>query len=280
MPQFLSALLPSEFIIDESNYQRVAPDADQLIDGDSKNRGRIPRDWAREPYGALPYAQPFGLPIIPRSEWIPRIKEMEEKKLLLSTKILATYAGDNPIISKDQNGTNYCWAFGVGTAMEALRCQAGLPHIPLSPAFVACQIKNFANQGGWGGDALDFVIKYGICSAKLWPQASRERKWLTDESKRDGATRIVKEWEELQNRSFEQKMSAYFAGYPVPSGYNWWGHEVCGFDPVVIGANQFGSRERNSWSESYGTKGFFILAENKATPDDAVYPRSTLPSDN
>jgi hypothetical protein len=77
----------------------------------------------------------------------------------------------------------------------------------------------------------------------------------------------------LQNRNFDQLATLCLLNVPVPIGLNWWSHEICACDLVVVSANHFGIRIRNSWGDDYGDHGFAVLSESKATPDDAVAPR-------
>lgn len=250
-------LQPGELLIDDSNCEVPV----------GRSRGHYPRDYDRIAFGALPGATPFPLKVIPRNEWSARIKEREEQKALLSQLML-----DKGIPSLDQNGTNYCWTNGVVTAMLAIRAYNNLEYVPLSPASVAAPIKGYKNVGGWGGEALEYITENGICPVSLWPANAISRSYDNAESREARKQFLIREWWELRPRNFDEKMTLLLLGIPVPSGYNWWRHETCGIDPVEIESGRYGSRERNSWGDSYGQKGFFVLSESKATPDDAVAP--------
>lgn len=251
-------LRPGELLIDDSNYRIQMPT--------KHGRGHIDRNYARVPYGALPGAKAFPIPVIPRSEWSARIKEREATGLL-SERMLR-----KGIPSLDQNGTNYCWTNGVVTAIYGIRVAQNLPHVDLSPASVAAPIKGYRNVGGWGGEALEYIIAKGIAPAKLWPANAISRQYDNAESQAARRDYIVTDWYELAPRNFDQKMTLLLLGIPVASGYNWWSHETCGIDPVEIEPGHYGSRERNSWGRGYGQEGFFVLAESKANADDAVAP--------
>lgn len=228
--------------------------------------GYVPRDYEQRPVG---YSS-SGLTIyskgklIPRSEWDDRIAFKERNKARISDMLDA--AG---VPSTDQNGTNYCWFFGVVGACQARRAVAGLPFVPLSPACGAAQIKNFRNQGGWVNDAVEWMVEHGVCSTDIWPQAAINRKYLTDESVKQAERFKLLEWDDIEENDFDAMMSELLADDPIPCplGLDWWGHLIFACDGVRLGANKYGVRIRNSWGADYGDNGYAILEERKARGD-------------
>lgn len=261
--------LQGQLVIDDVNWQEFASPHSTP---DGLSRGYIPRDYEQFPEGA--FAAPFDLPVIPRSEWTDRIEEMERTKTRLSD--LRRQAG---MKSLNQNGTNYCWANGPTTCMQLIRLVNGQPFVELSPASVAAPIKGYRNVGGWGSQALEYIVEHGICSTEHWPANAINRKYDNAESRANRELHKVPEWWELRARSFDQLMTCLLLRIPVAVGYNWWSHEVCGIDPVVISANKYGARILNSWGDGWEDRGEAVLAESKATPDDAVAPRVVTPSE-
>lgn len=270
---FKSRLRPREIVVDDVDYHFVAPPRDVVIAGETKTRGLVPRDFSRVPHGAMSFAAKFDLPLIPRSEWTERVAEMERKHTRLSD--VADEAG---LKSLDQNGTNYCWCNAVITAMQTLRAAQNQPFIALSPASVAAPIKHYRNQGGWGGEALRFIVEHGVAAQEFWPANYwQSDKYDTPAMRANRARHKVVEWWDLAPRRFDQLMTCLLLRIPVAIGLNWWSHEVCAVDPVVLAKDRYGVRIRNSWGDEYGDRGYAVLTEGRATPDDAVAPRVTTP---
>lgn len=258
---FSSLIMPQEFVIDETTTDA----AQAVATPEGMSRGREARDWSVQGHCSMQGA--LALPtLIPRSEWTARIEEMERTKTRLSDII--RQAG---IPSLDQNGTNYCWCNAVVTAIETGRAANGLPYVKMSPASVAAPIKGYRNQGGWGGEALEYIVAHGVAAASLWPANSISRSYF-EQTRENAGLHKVTEWYDLNNRNFDQLMTCLFLRIPVAIGLNWWSHEVCAIDPVVVSPGRYGVRFRNSWGSSYGDSGFSILTEAKATPDDACAP--------
>jgi hypothetical protein len=160
--------MPQIIIDDSTPISAILPPPGQSC-------GLLPR-WTDERFaahGSMPFAQDFDLPLIPRSEWDDRIADMERTKSRISDLMI-----QGGLKSLDQNGTNYCWANGPTTAVEAIRCVAGQPYVKLSPASVAAPIKNYRNQGGWGSEALEYIVEHGICTVDLWPANAISRQYF------------------------------------------------------------------------------------------------------
>lgn len=272
MVAFTSKFLSKEHVIDDNNYMQHV--GDWLDDGKLHERGRIPRDWSKEPFGAVPHTTSFDFDLIPRSEWTGMIEQMEKDKSRLSDIII-----QSGIKSKDQNGTNYCWFNANVTAYEAWRAANGMPYINFSPASGAAPIKGFRNSGGWGGEGNEWLVEKGIVPVEYWPANAISRQYYTEDNKKLALNYRVAEFTDVQSRNFNQLATLLLLRIPVCIGLNWWSHEVCAIDLVATGNNQFGVRFRNSWGDSYGDHGFSILTESKATPDDAVAPRVVFPSE-
>lgn len=233
-------------------------------------RGLVPRDYNVHPVDM--FAPPSEIPLIPRSEWSDRIKEMERTKSRISDILL-----HRKIPCTDQNGHGYCWAYSTGGCVIALRALQNQPYIPLNPHSVAAIIKNGRDEGGWCGLSAEFLTKHGIAPEANWPKNSRDvRRYDTPETRNIMAKfKVTEDWVDLtrsvydRNLTFDQVMSCLLMRIPCALDFNWWGHSVMGCDPVELDG-EFCIRIRNSWTESWGDKGFGVLRGGKQIPNGAV----------
>lgn len=245
-------------------------------------RGLRPRDPINQPVGYAAAIPPANIELIPQSEWSRLIKEGEASKSFLS-HIRDRGNNGGPIQSLDQNGQGYCWSYGTAAAVTLLRAKANLPHVRLSAHAVACKIKNFRDEGGWGALSLDFALVNGYPSVEAWPEKSMSRSYDTPATWADAAKyRPDEGFVDLasavydRDLSFAQTITCLLRRVPVVVDLDWWGHCVVACDPVETSPGQFGIRIWNSWSDSWGERGMGVLAGNKAIPSNAVAPTTTI----
>lgn len=234
------------------------------------SRGYEQRDRQSWPVASSPHAKAFDIPVIPRSEWDDRIDEMERTKSSLR-HILERHR----INSLSQGSTNFCWTFGTLTAITAIRAANNQPHIEFSGASVAAPIKNYRNVGGWGGEALEYIVENGVCSTEYWPTTAISRSYDNEESQANRRLHKITEWYDIDcsdDSVFDVVMTCVLLRLPVAVGYDWWRHEVCALYPVKRGGGRYALGCRNSWGNDYGEQGFFELEGRKAIPSDAVVP--------
>ena len=243
-------------------------------------KGLIPRDYQSFPRGCYATLDAVDFPLIPRSEWSDRIKAKVAAKSQLSDLMLA-----RQVPTLDQNGKGYCWAHSSTGAVMAARAVMGEPTVELSAYAVACIIKSYQDEGGWGALSADWIAANGVPSSQFWPQRSMSRSNDTPAMRANAALhKITGQWADLQaaeydrDLSFDQVGTLLLSNVPVVCDFNWWSHSVLGCDLVETSPGQFGIRIRNSWGDSWGTHGFGVLEGQKAIPDGAVGLRSTLPS--
>ena len=213
------------------------------------------------------YSKPFPLPTIPREEWAERIEERERTNSKL--RDIKKWAGFR---SLNQGSLGYCWVFAPTQALHYLRAVHGFAHVPLSPASVGAPIKNYRNVGGWGSEALAYMVEHGTVPQEMWPATSLDRKLDNAETKAVRKHFKVEEFWELKPRNFDELATCLLYGFPVAVGYNWWGHEVLAHDLLRLESGEYAIEIDNSWG-GWGDEGHGILKGTKALPDEAVAPR-------
>lgn len=269
---------PRPFIIDEETLtdprirdQVFVP----LIDGAVKGHGLVERDYAK--YPPEMFDPPSDLKTIPQSEWGDRSKEQEKQQARLSD--LCTWT------SLDQNGQGYCWCYSTTLAVMIIRAIMGQPHVRLSAHGLAWKIKNGRDEGGWCGLSGKGHRDLGCPSVVFWPEKSMSGQHDKPETWANAALhKVTEEWVDLtrnvydQNLTFAQVATCLLSGIPVAVDFNWWSHSVCACDLVEVEPGSFGLRIRNSWTDSWGDRGFGILRGSKSIPNGALAIRVSRPS--
>lgn len=252
------------FVIDDAT-----PASKLIVPGQERGLEMPPRGSR----GYEGVAEPFpNNLLIPRSDWQGIIQEQKERK----TRIIDVCDREG-LKRKSQASTNYCWINAPTTGVEIARVMAGHPYVELSPASAGAQIKGFRNVGGWGKEALEWLIKYGATPVSMWPANAIDRRYLTAESKAAAMKYRGQEWWVLENRNLDQLVSCILRGISVSIGLNWWQHEIQGTfcewidNAIAIGID-------NSWGLEWGTKGRGVLQGNRMYPDDAVALRTAIAS--
>lgn len=305
-----TALSTGELVIGVHNWQtQVNP----VVDGETKRHGLIPRDYITHPRGCYAGIKAVDVPLIPSSEYASRIADKIQQASQLSDLRNVGNAGQ-PIPSRDQNGKGFCWAHSGTSAHLLVRAKLNLPYADLSAYAVACIIKGFADEGGWGAQGVDFQMQKGIPTSKTWPQQSMSRSNDNPNTWAEASThKIVDEWADLaaaqydRNLSFDQLVTLLLSDTSVVVDFNWWSHSVCAMDAVngatmrsvtrddsgkIMPLSDFdtawgmndpvtggiGIRIWNSWGDSWSQNGTGILTGSHAVPDGSVAPRMVTAS--
>lgn len=162
-----------------------------------------------------------------------------------------------------------CWAHSSTSAALAVRALNGEPYEDLSAFMVACIIKGYRDEGGWGAESLEFIAQNGIPTSQFWPQQSMSRSNDNPAMRANAKLHRFTDWRDLDpNNMKAQLVTCLLLGMPVVSDFNWWSHSVCTVDLVSL--NPFRTRIWNSWGDSWSENGTGILEGSKAIPDSAL----------
>jgi hypothetical protein len=299
---------PEQLLIDANPHTTPA----------DKGRGLVPRDYLAYPVGSYPGIAAYhavNMPTFSQSEWSARLAEQTAQGARLSD-IRRRGANGKPIPSRDQAQRGYCWAHSGVSAHLLIRAVMGLPYADLSAYAVACIIKRYADEGGWGAQGVDFERDRGVPTSEFWPQQSvnpandNPRTW-----ENAALHKITEGWIDLaaaqydRNLTFAQVATCLLLCQPCVTDYNWWSHSVCGAD-LVDGSKAFatargesgkllevaefesvwnmadaatggfGLRIWNSWGDGWSDQGMGVLPPQKAVPDGCVALRAVTASDN
>jgi hypothetical protein len=255
-------------VFDEHSATKLVNDINHSLPGGERFfSGYRPRDFAAAPFGT--YSAPFALDLIPRNEWAERAEALDAAKA--TPEHLATFY-KVPILN--QKTLPYCWCYGVVGAMATSYAQSGTPIGYLSATSAAAKIKNYVKLGGWAGEAIEGIQRFGVSSVEHWPEAVLDRRYDTAEQRENAQMHKAVEFEELPSQSFDAVATALLSGFPVTLGLNWWGHLVFATRLVVLGRGSYGVIIRNSWGDDWENKGRAVLTEARATPHEAFSIRS------
>lgn len=285
---------------------------DPEVAGSTVRRGLIPRDYDTHPVGCY-HTGPMrsvDLTPIPKAEWGTRLRDLADSGALLS-QIRGRGKNGGRIPSTDQNGRGYCWYHSGTSCCLLVRARDGQPFADLSAYAGACKIKGFRDEGGWGAQGVDFMVKYGTPISDFWPQRAVSSAYDNEATWENAKLyRVDEGWIDLsaaqydRQLAWEQVITCLLSGHPVVCDYNWWGHSVCGMDPVdgvrafescrdaITGKRAtlqqfeqvwdmndpvtggYGVRIWNSWGDGWSENGEGILPPNKAVPDGSVAIRT------
>lgn len=265
--------MPAKITIDDHNYMQFIDHTGP--DGQLRKRGLIPRNFSTHPKGCFAAEKPFDIPLIPDDQWPDLLSDQQARNADLETIRNHGMFGQ-PIPSRDQNGKGYCWAHSSTSAALLVRASQGLPYVDLSAFMVACIIKGYRDEGGYGAESLDFIAANGIPSSQFWPQQSMSRSNDNPAMRANAAEHKYQEWMGLGNgpgTMKQQLVTCLLQPIPIPVvvDFDWWQHSVCAIK--LISLNPFTIDIWNSWGDSWSNNGVGALTGSKAIPDDAIAPR-------
>jgi hypothetical protein len=219
----------------------------------------------QDAYGSQPFAAPFSLPLIPRSEWRERIEEMTRTKTRISD--MAAQVNWKP---KHQARTLYCWINGVTMAKELARIIAGQPHVPLSPASVGAPINGYRNAGGWGTKGIAYGSEHGWVPESMWPANAIDRRYDTPETRAIRAKYQVDDWVDCRPGNFDQAMTMLLLRRPGLRADMRWSHLVACMDPLYLPNGRFAMLCPNS-GLGRDRNGYTVLDETFGRMEEIIF---------
>lgn len=186
---------------------------------------------------------------------------------------------------RDQNGIGQCNCEAATAVLESVRAIQGLPEIEFSPADLYHRINGGRDQGSTLQDALRVMRDAGVGTAaesgRLWKRetfrpasAESRRRYRFDEFKlcptadhvmsaalRGRVLALGIPW----HQNFQTDSEGWLVNPSGPAG----GHAYMACKPAFRERNggiEFGIASKNSWSERWGRRGFFITPLSSIKP--------------
>lgn len=178
----------------------------------------------------------------------------------------------------NQNGLNYCWAWGATAAMMDLRAREGKPTIELAPVSLGWLV-GWSNKGYFLDETLAGIAKRGIAPASCVPDPHDPvpRYFAEDWEQQALQYRLGEKWDTDNSRSatmIQHCISILHTGTPPYVAYNWWGHalELVALEWDESEANNLVWILRNSHNED----DVIELTGSRAVPSEAYGLRASL----
>jgi hypothetical protein len=170
-----------------------------------------------------------------------------------------------------------CWAHSGVSAHLLVRARDGQPYADLSAFAIACIIKGYRDEGGWGAEGVDWEAANGCPTSKTWPQQSMSRSNDTPAMRAEAAQhKVIGTWADMQPNDDRALATCLINDCPVVVDFDWWSHSVCAcklvsWQPLSIWI-------WNSWNDTWGNNGMGILSGSKASADGQVALITVRPS--
>jgi hypothetical protein len=201
---------------------------------------------------------------LPRSTWADHMRRQEAEK---SSPYHWFLNGGVQVLN--QGSWGFCWAYGVVGAMQTAYAMTGQNAPHLNAHYPAWLGKNGANRGGWAGEALGYIRRWGVPEMSVFSghqtnRAMFERGEVVASAKLHG----VVEFGELPRNDYEALVSVLLDPInprPVTMGLNWWGHLI-----YAVRAVKDGILIVNSWGTNWGQRGLSVLSPSRSVAFEQI----------
>ena len=244
---------------------------DKLLD--DQGTGYVERDYQEDGLNAYGFCSARDIAPHSHSELLEIIAEKTAKKTWIRDK--CDRVGSKV---KNQSRSSYCWNHAPVRGVECnMVLQGGKAHT-LSAFWGAATIKNGRNQGGWGLQAVKFMVERGVPLESF----HKPMDFSVDRSPETLANAKLHQivgWEDVDPSDQYAIFTRIALDIPVTLGIPAMGHEMLGTFLVVIGGKIYIGCD-NSWGASDGDNGRRVCTGRNAKFSEAGCIISVEPSNN
>jgi hypothetical protein len=176
----------------------------------------------------------------------------------------------------NQGSWGFCWMYGLVGAMQTAYAMAGHRSPHLNAHYPAWLGKNGANRGGWAGEGLGYVRRFGVPTMDVFSgHPSNRAAFDRGEVRASAELHKVVEFSELPRNDLNALCSVLLDPInprPVTMGLNWWGHLV-----YAVKVTKDGILIVNSWGERWGQQGLSVLAWNRSVAFEQIAVERVTP---
>jgi hypothetical protein len=201
------------------------------------------------------------IPLIPESEWIPRIQAMNAARAFPRY----IYEEKKPV-HQYQDGHPLCWAYSLTQAVE----MSDENYVQLAPESIV-GVAGWRDTGFYCDRAIQWAMEHGIAERSFVPQYSlRTANYKTGWQQNALRHRPI-EWFDLGARDMKAEcITALLSGFAIYTGYNRFGHAIT-LDEAVVRGTDIGLGSPNTWREKLDR---WTLFGAVSIPDEAFAVRT------
>jgi hypothetical protein len=240
--------------------------------------GAIPRRtvYGRAP-GLIPFGEAYPEKLLDPRDYKEVIADCHAKKIFPMYHQESSWAPSG--FRWNQDGLNYCWAWGLCGALMTTRALEEKPVVQLAPVSLGWTVR-WRNAGNYLESAITGGAERGFCDAAYVPSQHSLNPTAFQPGWEENAIQY-RVGDVLDSRSdslavrIQYMLSMMADGTPLYNAYHWWGHATGGplgviWDETV--PNNLRVLIRNSHNED----DLLELTGNRAIPDEMFGICSTL----